>query len=59
MLIHRGMSLQDLSERMGHESVDEESVRMMRDELCEIAEGEDTADIDQETWNNLLNECVH
>jgi hypothetical protein len=53
------MSLQDLSERMGHESVDEESVRMMRDELCEIAEGEDTADIDQETWNNLLNECVH
>jgi hypothetical protein len=57
MLISTDMDLRQLAERMGSEATEAEA-DAMRKTLVEWRDGEDTADIDCDTWGFYLNAAV-
>lgn len=58
MLITSNMNLGDLAERMGAEAT-ESDARAMRDILVDRFDGQDTSEISESVWLEMLDESVN
>lgn len=57
MQINEGMNLADLAERMGTEATEAEA-EAMRDLLVQGFDGQDTADVPEADWLNMLDQVA-